>query len=74
MLEYKAARYGRTLTRVDRAFPSSQVCSACGHRDGPKPLHVRVWTCGRCGTRHDRDWNAGVNIKHEGRRIRAAAS
>ncbi|MFF4697359.1 RNA-guided endonuclease InsQ/TnpB family protein [Streptomyces chattanoogensis] len=73
MLAYKAARYGRTLTKVDRAFPSSQVCSACGHRDGPKPLHVRTWICGRCGARHDRDWNAGVNIKHEGRRIRAAA-
>ncbi|WP_406399713.1 transposase [Streptomyces sp. NBC_00879] len=72
MLEYKASRYGRTLTRVDRAFPSSQVCSACGHRDGPKPLHIRAWTCSACGTRHDRDHNAGKNIKHEGRRIRAA--
>ncbi|AQY20392.1 Putative transposase in snaA-snaB intergenic region [Streptomyces lydicus] len=74
MLAYKAARYGRTLTKVDRAFPSTQICSACGHRDEPKPLHVRAWTCGTCGTRHDRDWNAGVNIKHEGRRIRATAS
>ncbi|MFE7041831.1 RNA-guided endonuclease InsQ/TnpB family protein [Streptomyces atratus] len=72
MLDYKATRYGRTLTRVDRAFPSSQVCSACGRRDGPKPLHIRSWTCSACGTRHDRDHNAGQNIKHEGRRIRAA--
>lgn len=74
MLEYKAVRYGRTLTKVDRAFPSSQICSACGHRDGPKPLHVRTWTCSACGTRHDRDHNAGKNIKQEGRRIRATAS
>jgi putative transposase len=72
MLEYKAVRYGRTLTKVERAFPSSQVCSACGHRDGPKPLHIRTWTCPACGTRHDRDHNAAKNVKYEGRRIRAA--
>jgi putative transposase len=72
MLEYKAARYGRTLTKVDRAFPSSQICSACGHRDGPKPPHIRAWTCGTCGARHGRDWNAAKNVKDEGRRIRAA--
>ncbi|MFE5091452.1 RNA-guided endonuclease TnpB family protein [Streptomyces sp. NPDC056638] len=72
MLDCKATRYGRTLTKVDGAFPSSQVCSACGYRDGPKPLHVRAWICSACGTRHDRDHNAGQNIKHEGRRIRAA--
>ncbi|WP_405731966.1 RNA-guided endonuclease InsQ/TnpB family protein [Streptomyces sp. NBC_01537] len=72
MLEYKAARYGRTLTKVDRAFPSSQVCSACGHRDGPKPLHIRTWSCPACGTRHDRDHNAATNVRDEGRRIRAA--
>jgi putative transposase len=72
MLEYKASRYGRSLTKVDRSFPSSQICSACGHRDGPKPLHIRTWTCPACGTRHDRDHNAGQNIRHEGRRIRAS--
>ncbi|MGW6605534.1 RNA-guided endonuclease InsQ/TnpB family protein [Streptomyces sp. NPDC055036] len=71
MLEYKAVRYGRTLTKVDRAFPSSQICSACGHRDGPKPLHIRTWICERCGSRHDRDHNAGINLRDEGRRIRA---
>ncbi|MGW2509626.1 RNA-guided endonuclease InsQ/TnpB family protein [Streptomyces scopuliridis] len=73
MLDYKAARYGRTLTRVGRAFPSSQICSACGHLDGPKPLHIRTWTCDRCGTWHDRDHNAAINLRDEGRRIRAAA-
>ncbi|GAA2579972.1 hypothetical protein GCM10010304_21800 [Streptomyces roseoviolaceus] len=72
MLEYKAALHGRTFAKVDRAFPSSQVCSACGFRDGPKPLHVRQWTCGECGTVHDRDHNAARNVLFEGRRIVAA--
>ncbi|CAM5459206.1 Putative transposase OS=Streptomyces violarus OX=67380 GN=FHS41_003512 PE=3 SV=1 [Streptomyces violarus] len=72
MLEYKAALHGRTFAKVDRAFPSSQVCSACGFRDGPKPLHVREWTCGACGTVHDRDHNAARNVLFEGRRIVAA--
>ncbi|MFL6053774.1 MAG: RNA-guided endonuclease InsQ/TnpB family protein [Actinoallomurus sp.] len=62
MLEYKAARYGRTVVRIGRFEPTSQVCSACGIKDGPKPLHVREWTCGACGTVLDRDINAAVNI------------
>ena len=72
MLEYKAAKHGRTFAKVDRSFPSSQICSACGFRDGPKPLHVRTWTCGRCGAVHDRDHNAARNVLVEGRRIVAA--
>ncbi|MFF4866030.1 RNA-guided endonuclease TnpB family protein, partial [Streptomyces sp. NPDC001231] len=72
MLEYKAVKHGRTFAKVDRAFPSSQVCSACGFRDGPKPLHVRQWTCRACGTVHDRDHNAARNVLFEGRRIVAA--
>ncbi|KND30869.1 RNA-guided endonuclease InsQ/TnpB family protein [Streptomyces acidiscabies] len=72
MLEYKAARHGRTFVKVGRAFPSSQICSACGFRDGPKPLHIREWTCSACGTAHDRDHNAGRNVLFEGRRIVAA--
>ena len=72
MLQYKALRYGRTLVRVDRMFPSSQVCAACGFRDGPKPLHVRTWTCPGCGTTHDRDVNAARNIRAEGKRMVAA--
>ncbi|MFE5211779.1 RNA-guided endonuclease InsQ/TnpB family protein [Streptomyces sp. NPDC056600] len=63
MLEYKAKRYGRTLVKIDRFEPSSQVCSACGVKDGPKPLHVREWTCGACGAVHDRDENAAKNVK-----------
>lgn len=72
MLEYKAAKRGRTFAKVDRSFPSSQVCSACGFRDGPKPLHVRAWTCRNCGTGHDRDHNTAKNVLCEGRRVVAA--
>ena len=63
MLEYKARKYGRTLVRIGRFEPTSQVCSAYGVKDGPKPLSVREWTCQECGTRHDRDVNAAINIK-----------
>ncbi|MFI0942491.1 RNA-guided endonuclease InsQ/TnpB family protein [Streptomyces sp. NPDC021020] len=62
MLEYKAAKYGRTFHRIGRFEPTSQVCSACGVKDGPKPLHIREWTCGACGTVLDRDINAAVNV------------
>ncbi|MFD8915866.1 RNA-guided endonuclease InsQ/TnpB family protein [Streptomyces sp. NPDC059575] len=62
MLAYKAARYGRVLIRIGRFEPTSQVCSQCGVKDGPKPLHVRVWTCGACGAVLDRDINAAINI------------
>ncbi|WP_406357405.1 RNA-guided endonuclease InsQ/TnpB family protein [Streptomyces sp. NBC_00658] len=62
MLEYKAARYGRTLIKIGRYEPTSQTCSVCGTKDGPKPLHVREWTCAACGTLHDRDHNAAINI------------
>ncbi|WP_406426990.1 RNA-guided endonuclease InsQ/TnpB family protein [Streptomyces sp. NBC_00147] len=63
MLAYKAARYGRTFIKINRFEPTSQVCSTCGHHDGPKPLNVREWTCPACGTRHDRDVNAAKNVK-----------
>ncbi|WP_157881381.1 RNA-guided endonuclease TnpB family protein, partial [Streptomyces phaeochromogenes] len=63
MLEYKAARYGRTLVKIGRFEPTSQVCSTCGVKDGPKLLNVREWTCTACGTVHDRDINAALNVK-----------
>jgi len=63
MLEYKADRYGRSLVKIGRFEPTSQVCSACGVKDGPKPLHIREWTCAACGTLHDRDHNAAKNVK-----------
>jgi putative transposase len=71
MLEYKAALYGRTLVKVDRWHPSSQVCSACGRNDGHKPLRVRTWTCPNCGTAHDRDLNAARNILAAGLAVAA---
>lgn len=66
MLEYKAARYGRTFARINRFAPTSRTCSACGRLDGPKPLDVRSWTC-PCGAVHDRDLNAAINILAQGR-------
>ncbi|MFD7875337.1 RNA-guided endonuclease InsQ/TnpB family protein [Streptomyces sp. NPDC059766] len=73
MLEYKAARHGRYFARIGRFEPTSQVCSACGIKDGPKPLHVREWTCQECGTVHDRDVNAARNILAAGRADRLNA-
>ncbi|WP_408997169.1 zinc ribbon domain-containing protein [Streptomyces europaeiscabiei] len=63
MLEYRAERCGRTLVRIGRFEPTSQTCSACGVKDGPKPMHVRERTCTACGTVHDRDTNAAINAK-----------
>ena len=71
LIEEKAAYHGRTVVKVDRTFPSSQLCSTCGYRDGPKPLSVRAWTCTSCGTEHDRDRNAARNVLAEGRRMAA---
>jgi len=73
MLEYKARRHGRTFGKVGRYEPTSQVCSACGVNDGPKPLSVRTWTCAACGIVHDRDLNAARNILTLGRRERLNA-
>jgi putative transposase len=67
LMEEKAAQYGRTFARIGRFEPTSQVCSACGVTDGPKPLSVRQWTCAACGTVHDRDVNAAKNILAAGR-------
>ncbi|MCI4065998.1 transposase [Micromonospora sp. R77] len=61
MLEYKAARYGRTFGRVNRWFPSTRMCSACGRVNEKMGLNVRSWDC-PCGSRHDRDHNAAINV------------
>lgn len=66
MLEYKADWYGRTVIAVDRWYPSSKTCSACGQIASTMPLNVRVWTCVTCGASHDRDVNAAKNIRAEG--------
>jgi putative transposase len=73
LIEEKAAQYGRTFARVGRFEPTSQVCSACGVKDGPKPLAVRVWQCGGCGAVLDRDVNAAKNILAAGRADRLNA-
>ena len=62
MLKYKAQRYGRMVVPVDRWYPSSRTCSACGHLFAALNLGIRYWTCPGCGTRHDRDINAAKNI------------
>lgn len=65
MLEYKCQWYGKRLVIVS-PNNTSRICSACGHNDGPKPLKIREWTCPQCGTHHDRDVNAAVNILNKG--------
>ena len=72
MLEYKAKWYGRTLIKVDRWLPSTQLCSNCNARTGPKgDLSVRTWTCENCGAKHDRDVNAARNILAAGLAVTA---
>jgi IS605 OrfB family transposase len=74
MLAYKADLYGRTVVRIDRWCPSSQQCSACGAKTGPKGragLKVRTWTCSVCAAAHDRDVNAARNILAAGRAVTA---
>ncbi len=75
-LESKAARAGRTFVRVDRYFPSTRLCSDCGALTGPRGLEglkVRIWACG-CGATHDRDRNAELNIRREGKRLATLAA
>lgn len=71
MLEYKAREDGKHYVEVDRFFPSSKTCSVCLNRVGSLPLNVRSWQCQHCGTKHDRDVNAAINIRDEGLRILA---
>jgi putative transposase len=70
-LEYKAAWYGRTVIAVDRFYPSSKTCSACGHLAAYMPLNVREWECAACGTPHNRDVNAAKVILAAGLAVKA---
>jgi putative transposase len=70
-LAYKLERKGGKLVEIDRWFPSSQLCSNCFYQVSDMPLDVREWTCPHCGTDHDRDGNAAINIRAEGIRVLA---
>lgn len=71
MLEYKAGWYGREVIAIDRFYPSTKTCSACGAITDKLPLNVRVWQCPKCGSSHDRDVNAARNILAAGLAVRA---
>ena len=71
-LVYKAEWYGRTLARVDRFYPSSKLCHECGWKYSELTLSEREWTCRNCGTRHDRDVNAALNILTKAERLAAS--
>ena len=70
MLEYKLVEHGKVLLRIDKWYPSSQICCKCGARnDLVKNFRVREWICPECATHHDRDRNAALNIRAEGIRL-----
>lgn len=69
MLGYKANWYEKQISKISRWYPSSQICSDCGFSSGKKSLSVREWTCTNCGSHHDRDINASINILNEGLRL-----
>jgi putative transposase len=75
MLKYKCERYGRAFVKIDRFEPTTRRCHACGHVDGPKPLHVREWDCPACAAHLDRDINAAINVKDAaGRAVQACGA
>jgi putative transposase len=69
MLKYKSEWSGKTYIEVDRFFASSKTCNVCLNKVDSLSLDIRVWTCNKCQTHHDRDINAAVNIKNEALRI-----
>ena len=62
-IDYKAKRYSSRLIIADRWYPSSRLCSVCDWKNEALTLEDREWTCPQCGTRHDRDFNAAINLK-----------
>ena len=70
MLDYKLKEQGKTLIKIDKYFPSSQKCSCCGSiNTALKDFSIRKWKCPSCGYIHDRDVNAAINIREEGKRL-----
>lgn len=71
MLKYKAESEGKQYIEIDRWFPSSKTCHVCLNRVDNLTLDIRAWACKHCGTHHDRDVNAAINIRNEALRILA---
>ena len=70
ILEYKLAWQGKQLVKIGKWYPSSQLCHVCGFQnDATKDVSVREWNCPKCGSHHNRDKNAAINIREEARRI-----
>jgi putative transposase len=69
LCEYKSARAGKVCIKIDTFFASSKKCSTCGNKYHGLTLNERTWTCEHCGSRHDRDVNAALNISAEGKRL-----
>ena len=69
ILSYKAIELGKYVVKVDRFFPSSQICSCCNHRNKRLHLNNRVFICEKCNLKICRDQNSAINLKNEGIRI-----
>ena len=68
--DFKMEDKGKVFAKVDMYYPSSQLCSSCGYKNPQvRNLNLRRWTCPNCGTTHDRDINAAINIRDEGLRL-----
>jgi len=73
-LKYKAADVGKQVIEIGRFYPSSKTCSSCGVVYSDLKLHERKWSCKSCNTKHDRDFNASINIAMEGARKKAGST